>query len=167
MTYSQTSDMLIGDVFTDETKKLKHVTLASKEVDEKLGFKFSTPFDESAVSGPAWNLISRIANFIASGRFLLESDQSGEENGVHAYGQSLLNEANLAIKAILDGDVNLYPDTGDPQKMTAPHSALVTNVDPYSQVEAFYGFTARPAYGGRGPFLFPVQGPYGPYYPTN
>lgn len=158
-TYSTADELLIGDLTVSPAVKQKHVDAATREVDERLGFNYQTPFTQSSVSRPAWFLIKRIANYIASGRLLLETDQSGEDNGVHAYGLYLLQEVDTILEPILNGEINLSPPSDDLPDPTTPHGARVSNVDPYSQVEAFYGWAARP------PVYFPYPGM--PGYPLS
>jgi len=158
VTYSSKDDLLIGDLPCKDDLKDKHVDDASNEIDSKLGFLYVVPFTSSTVSVPAWILIQRIANNLASGRLLLEINQSrelgsmGYQNGpvkVVSYGQSLIDEAEATLTMILKGDIDLNPpgdDDGDDGGLGALHGARVANLDPYSQVEAFYGWAAKPVY---------------------
>lgn len=144
-TYSVIADLLIGDVTVDDTVKQRHVNQAADEVDSILGFLYPTPFTEGAVSRPGWLLIKRLANFIASGRLLLEIDQAGEEQMVHAYGKSLLQQATDAMEMVLNGAVNLLPgDDGSDTDAKPVNAMLIANVDNFSVVEAFYGYMAKP-----------------------
>lgn len=152
-TYSDKTELLIGDLVCSDTLKDKHVTDASDEIDSKLGFLYTVPFTQASVSAPAWILIHRIANNLASGRLLLEINQSrepaalGYQNApvkVTSYGQSLIDEAEATLAMIVKGDINLNPpgDSGDDLKVL--HGSRVANLDKYSQVEAFYGWASKP-----------------------
>ena len=163
-TYSASADLLIGDLIVSTTLKDKHVTDASDEIDAKLGFIYTVPFVESAVSAPAWILIRRIANNLASGRLLLEVNQSREPAAVGyqqqpvkvvSYGQSLIDEAEHALDLILQGDIPLTPVTPDPTGAPVLHGARVGNADGYSQVEAFYGWASKPVVTPQGWPLLP------------
>jgi len=155
VTYSSKDDLLIGDLPCSTELKDKHVDDASNEIDSKLGFLYTVPFTASAVSIPGWILIKRIANNLASGRLLLEVNQSrepgsmGYQNGpvkVVSYGQSLIDEAEATLTMILKGDIDLHPpveNNGDDGGLGFLHGARVANTDSYSQVEAFYGWAAQ------------------------
>lgn len=145
-TYSTISDLFVGDITIDTATKQQHVDRAADEVDSRLGFMYVTPFTQGALSRPGWLFIQRLANFIASGRLLLEIDQAGEGMMIHAYGKRLLDDAEECISYVLDGKIDLLPtDPSDPD-IQAVHGATVRNLDPYSQVEAFYGWASIPAW---------------------
>lgn len=149
-TYSNVTDLFVGDITVDDTIKQNHVDRAADEVDSRLGFLYVTPFVEGDISRPGWLLIQRLANFIASGRLLLEIDQAGEQQMIHAYGKRLLDDAEATIQLILSGQIDLRPQ--DPTEIEVPaiNGAKVVNLDPYSQVEAFYGWAAIPGYNYSG-----------------
>lgn len=159
-TYGLITDMLIGDVTVDDSVKQRHVDQAADEVDSKLGFLYPTPFTEVALSRPGWLLIRRLANFIASGRLIMEIDQGGEENIVHKYGMSLLQQAEDAMCIILDGSVNLLPgDDGSGAGDAPVNGMLIGNVDKFATVDAFYDYMAKPP-------IFPdPRYPYDPWIP--
>lgn len=143
-TYSATTDLLVGDVTIDDAVKTRHVNQAADEVDSNLGFLYPTPFTEGALSRPGWLLIQRLANFIASGRLLMEIDQGGEEQMIHAYGKSLLQQATDAMSLILSGAIDLRPGDDGSTEVPATNGMLIANVDDFSVVDKFYDYMAKP-----------------------
>jgi hypothetical protein len=165
VTYSTIDELLIGDLTVSDTLKTKHTVDASDEIDSKLGFQYVVPFTQSSVSAPAWILIHRIANNLASGRLLLEVNQSrepaaiGYQNAavkVVTYGQSLVDEAEGVLDMIIKGEIKLDNPSEPTTNQTLMRGARVANTDGYSQVEAFYGWASIPAVDKViAPFLVP------------
>jgi hypothetical protein len=158
LAYSATSDLLIGDVQLPAGKDgTKYVDQASDEIDSRLGFTYATPFDvsdSSAVSRPAILLLKTLNIWISSGRAMMDLGTSGENGAPNAYGKYLLTEAEAMLtliqegRIILDGAAPASPDS--PVEFSS--RVLISNVDPYSMVEAFYGWAAKPTiFRGGGP----------------
>lgn len=143
-TYSHVPDLLVGDVVIAADIKQRHVNNATDEVDSKLGFDYPTPFTPDNTSRQGWLLIKRLANFYASGRLLLEIAQVGEQQQINSYGKSLVDQADEVVACILKGDINLSPESVEPDPVQ--NQFLIQNLDPVSQVEAFYGYIAQPTY---------------------
>lgn len=169
VTYSAVVDLLIGDQEVKTDIKTRHVIDASNEIDSKLGFLYDVPFTEAAVSAPAWILIKRVANNFASGRLLLEVNQSREGASIGyqglpvkvvSYGQSLIDDAQTVIQMIIDGKINLNPpDPGESDNpLNQQHGMRVVNLDPHSPVEAFYGWAAQRTYPPDPRFPFYPEG---------
>ena len=152
--YGDITDLDVGDISVLDDTKTRHVNNAADEIDSRLGFMYQTPFTVSNTSDAGWKLIQRLARFVASGRLLMEIAQASENQMVQAYAKRLLDDAEAAFALILEGKVNLSPATpSDPGSSVDNQNAVtVTNLDPYSQVEAFYGWAALPPgtvrYGG-------------------
>src|SRR3982751_5310702 len=121
--YSASSDLLLGEIpIPSYIDKDKVVQDASDEIDSKIGHIFATPLNltgtgEGALSRPAALLIKRINNSLASGRLLLAIASPQEDSNLHAYGWSLIKEANEALYAICEGDIQLEGALANP---TAP-----------------------------------------------
>jgi hypothetical protein len=151
MAYSATTDLLNGNIpLPSYVNTQKYVDDAADEIDSKIGFIYQTPIDvttNSLVPRPARLLLKRINNFLATGRILMAVDAGGEEVQVHAYAASLIRDANAALDMIVSGDVIIEGavrlDTGDAAQVTA---IIVNNLDPESNVEAFYDRIANPSY---------------------
>lgn len=157
-----TTDLLTGNIPTPAYLNIqKFVDDAGDEIDSKVGFLYSTPLDvadTSAMVRPARLLIKRLNVFLATGRLLLAADAGGEENQIHAYGVSLLREANAALDAIASGAIVLDGAAQVPGSSVAT-VPVINNKDPESNVDAFYDRIANPRY------LFPDLLPR--YYSTN
>lgn len=157
--YSTKDDLLLGQIplpsYIDGTKIVQD---AADEIDSKIGMRYRTPIDVSdtntAVSRPVKLLLKRINNFLATGRLILQVASPEENRNLHAYGWSLVQEANAAIEAIVSGEVIL--DGVEPAENATDQPAvsvpLINNLDPESNVEAFYDRMANPNYR----FLAPV-----------
>jgi hypothetical protein len=152
MTYSAVADLLLGNVPLPTTlDPAKFVQDAADEIDSRIGFVYVTPIPVASMSAPSERptalLLKRISNWLASGRLILALDAGGEDYAVHAYGLKLVKDASEAIDAIcslqviLEGAMRL-----DGTEPLTGHKArpLIHNLDPQSQVEAFYAYTADP-----------------------
>src|SRR6478736_7536461 len=134
----------------------KIVQDAADEIDSKLGHLFETPFnvtegDPDALSRPSRLLLKRINSHLATGRLILQVASPEENRNLHAYGYSLVKEAEEALECIVKGDISLdgaVPLDGTVPQPTVP---LINNLDPESNVEAFYNRIANPSYVYFGP----------------
>lgn len=148
MPYCAPTDLLIGDIplagkYGDGTA---FVQLAADEIDSQIGHIYVTPvlFDEStpekiATVRPAKLLLKKINTLLASGRIVLDQAAGAEDDRLHAYGRSMVNEALKLLEKIMNREIQL---TDAPllteeaaREYTGPQ---VINEDAYSQVEAFY-----------------------------
>lgn len=149
--YSTTSDLLTGNIPVPAAfSPQKFVDDAADEIDSKIGFLYVTPVDvtqTSTVTRPARLLLKRINNFLATGRLLLAAAAGQEDTQLHAYGLSLIQEANTALNQIASGQIPIeggtLVDTGDEAAFTG---IIIDNLDPESSVEAFYDRIANPNY---------------------
>lgn len=123
---------------------------AADEIDIQLGSVYVTPFSmaesgETALSRPTRLFLKRLNASLASGRILLQVAAPEEQRQLHAYAQSLVDEALGALRAIRENEYQLDApklDTGIPV-VTVP---LISNLDSESNVEAFYNRIANPNY---------------------
>jgi hypothetical protein len=150
MAYSQTTDLLLGEIpVPSYINTQKVVDDAADEIDSKLGHIYTTPFnvtDPGPMSRPARLLLKRINNFLATGRLILAVASPEENQTLHAYGWSLIREATTALDAIINGDIPLEGAqvvTGTSLPVSTP---LINNLDSESNVEAFYDRIANPNY---------------------
>lgn len=146
--YSKVEDLLTGDIrlpgYLDVPGAVQDAT---DEIDSKIGALYDTPIDisdTSPVSRPARLMLKRVANFLASGRLLLEVAASAEQTELHAYAKSLVDEANLAISQIATGELPLPGAEMVPNAQRRGSTPLIANVDATSNVEAFYERFANP-----------------------
>lgn len=165
--YATLSDLLVGDVtlpsYVDQQKMLND---AADEVDSHIGFIYQTPIDfgQSGLSRPVKLIIKRITAHLATGRLLLLLDSAGEDDRVHAYGQSLIKTAMDALQAIESGKIVLEGATPSDPTANVAAGPQIYNKDPESNVEAFYDRLANPWFSPYG-FLgesYPWPPPYDP-----
>lgn len=149
--YSEESDLLIGDIpLPRGLRPQKYVDDATNEIDSFIGFIYQTPVDvteASLVARPARLLLKRIANQLASGRLIMAQSTGSQRMELHAYGARLVNEATAVLRQIANGEILLpgaLPVDGvDEGNFTGPQ---IANLDPESNVEAFYNRIANPTY---------------------
>jgi hypothetical protein len=73
--------------------------------------------------------------------------QSQEDTRLHAYGYSLVQDAQLALAQIASGELVLeLPPVEGADVEVAVTAPLIDNVDSESNVEAFYDRIANPSY---------------------
>jgi phage gp36-like protein len=141
MAYSSVEDLLIGKIpLPVGVDPQKYVDDATDEVDSYIGFTYVTPVDVSNTSNvdrPVRLLLKRVTNMIATGRLILAMASGAEMQKVHAYGRSLIRDALDILTQISEGKVILtsVPQIPGTEGTTAP---MIANVDPESNVEAFY-----------------------------
>jgi hypothetical protein len=141
--YSFADEMLLGDMpLGSASNAEKYVDDAANEIDSVIGQLYETPVDMSE-SGPVARhsrlLLQRIANHLASGRFIMAQAVGGEGTRLHAYGRNLVVGAERALAQLASGDLVL---------VGAPRVAVITDDsdapprilsgDETSGVEAFY-----------------------------
>jgi len=139
MAYCATTDLLAGDIPLTGLDAAKFVNDAADEIDSQIGFRYLTPVASDAAR-PVLLLLKRINAHLATGRMIMAADAAGQRSELHAYGESLVREALASLAAIAGGMVDLpvtpFPSNANDQVEAGP---LIYNVDPVSQVEAFYG----------------------------
>ena len=152
MAYCTADDLLVGNIplpaYLDVNAVIED---AADEIDSKIGWRYVTPIDISEpgpLVRPARLMLKRINAALATGRLILAVASPEEKNNLHAYGWSLVREANGAINVIADGTVPLEGATlVDPAIDDEPVAVpLINNLDSESQVEAFYDRVANPDY---------------------
>lgn len=153
MAYAAVTDLLTGAIPTPAyLSTQKYVDDAADEIDSHIGLMYATPIDVTDVESnpvvrPVRLLLKRINTYLATGRLIMAATSNGEDDNLHAYGLSLVQEANAALKSISSGEIVL---TGvlpaDPNALARTTGPLISNVDPESSVEAFYDRVANPNY---------------------
>jgi|SRR5690348_1250597 len=106
--YCASGDLVLGGIPTPAgLDQNKIVADAADEIDSQIGMRYLTPIDTANVPRPVQLLLKRINVALASGRLILAADSNGENQQLHAYGLSLINEAKEALRAIAAGDMFL------------------------------------------------------------
>ena len=149
MAYSTTNDLLLGGIpIPAGLQAQKFVNDAADEVDSQIGMLYITPVDvnSSTLVRPVKLLLKRLNNFIATGRLILAVTSNNEDDRLHAYGLSLLKEANEALHMIASGQVVLDGAPVTDANVPRVSVPLIGNLDSESNVEAFYDRIANPTY---------------------
>lgn len=151
--YSSPEDLLLGNIpLRDDATQLKYCSDATDEIDSTIGFLYETPVDMTddpgTVARPSRLLLKRINNFIASGRLILAYAAGTEDDNLNAYAQYLLGQARDALMKIASGDIVLQGAVtiGDGSENPVSSGPLFFNLDPESNVEAFYDRIVNPNY---------------------
>lgn len=170
MAYCTGADItdLLGDIqLRSDTDVNSFAQKASDEVDSVIGFTYVTPiFDVatwpsgSAVDRVSKLLLQRVASFIGAARLIMSYDQQGEDNKPNAYAVYLLDQANTSLEMICEGRLALGGAAPLNPNVEIGSRVVGSNIDPYSQVEALYGWAAQPTHI-HGGFLFEPDRPFG------
>lgn len=158
-TYCNVVDLLLGDIATSAAlSPQKYVEDASDEIDSKIGFIYQTPISiDAPTPRPVVLLLKRICSHLASGRLIMAGTLSVEGDNLHAYGESLVAGAQLAITQIMSNQIRLDGVTlSGLDALPTTHIPLIANKDSESAVDAFYDRVANPSYN----FVRPYS-PYG------
>lgn len=150
--YSSPSDMIIGNIPATDPMKTQYLNLAADEMDSVLGMTYETPInvsDDSPVKRHSRLLIKNISVWLSSGRLMLATSANGEDDQLHAYAKYLVEQATSMLMKIASGEIELDGAVRNADEdPNAENKALIYNVDPESNVEAFYDriYMAPPAY---------------------
>lgn len=153
MAYCESSDLVTGGIpLPANTTTQDYIKNASDEIDSYLAALYVTPITVPMLPDGINPIdskhrqtiltLKRINAHLASGRLLTSLASGGEDDQVHAYGLMLLREALAAIKQLATGSPDLHGSTKQEESNEADMRGAVYNVDPYSQVESFYGMAA-------------------------
>lgn len=116
------------------------VNAAAEEIDSRLGLQYVTPVVldiNNPKQRPAVLLLKRINSWLAAGRSILALDAGGEDDQIHQYGKSLVDQSLMALDQIVDGTILLPgadPVTPDEQRVTGP---IASFADDASLVESY------------------------------
>ena len=143
--YCEVVDLLIGDIPTPAyLDKQKFVDDAGDEIDSWLGARYVTPIvlqESLPAQRPSFLMLKRINAHLASGRLLLSAATGGEDTDLHRYGWQLIQDALAALRSLVAGEpVLVGAQPADTSGMASSEGSipLITNGDPYSQVDGFY-----------------------------
>lgn len=159
--YSAPADMIIGNIPTTTPIQMQYLNLAADEMDSVLGMQYVTPInvaEDSPVKRHSRLLLKNISIWLSSGRLMLATSANGEDDQLHAYAKYLVENATAMLMKIASGEIKLdgAEHNEDEENPDASNQALIYNVDPESNVEAFYDriYMAPPAYpvGDRSPW---------------
>ncbi len=146
MAYCKTDQLRLGNIPLPANGSAERaVNQAADEIDAALGFKYVVPIRATgATERPVATLISNINIYLATGRLIEELTAAREDAQIHAYALGLVNEAHMALRSILNGEIILegveVVTTGDP----ATGGPVLYNKDETSNVEDFYDNISNP-----------------------
>lgn len=143
MPYSSENDMLLGNIPAPMSLKTQYLNLATDEIDSVIGLTYETPVDvtdspTNPVKRPARLLLKNISIWLSSGRLMLATSANGEDDQLHAYAKYLVDQATSMLMKIGSGEVALDDAPKNEEDVDAEAGALIYNIDPESNVEAFY-----------------------------
>jgi phage gp36-like protein len=139
-TYCQPNDLLVGDISGVEPLKQQFITAATEEIDSQLGFIYELPLSGASAHGTL--ILKGICRKLASGRLLMAQASASEDNSVHAYGMSLVEEAQRDLWSIR----NAQTDIGAVKVASAATSGNAPTIiqgDTTSGVDYFYAWLNR------------------------
>lgn len=152
--YSSPEDVLLGTDMAlpgDDTIE-RFVMDAAKEIDSRLGFKYKTPLrftrivngsvtlvdpNDPETFTPSYLLVSRLSNFIASGRYILAATTPEENASIHQYGNKLLRDAEAILSQITSNRADLEIEELPVETESSPYGLLVANKERRSYVNQF------------------------------
>ena len=132
MAYCTNADLLIEPGFPisgGETTKTKFVNLAAMEIDAILGERYVVPVPLATLPQHEKDLLKIINIKRASGSLILSQANAGEDTALHQYGLWLINEAQMQLMAIANGDIDLQSPRVD-QGGEPTEGGLPTDDDP-------------------------------------
>lgn len=151
--YVEEDDLLLGeltDTLPATIDVTRYLAMAAQEIDGKLGVLYAVPVDYQALPNAQGGLLSSIHRKLTSGRIIMAATAHMADSHVHAYGLSLVKEAQMELMAVANGDVVLIgaervDGDGDPRgdiddaEIADPLARVPsgTNRDTVSAVEQF------------------------------
>lgn len=143
MAYCVVTDLLMGSIpLPSGAQPQAYVDMAAEEIDAVLGSRYVTPIAIDVLdpaTRPAILTLKNINRKLATGRLILAADAGGQDETLHAYGLSLVKEAQTALLTLsassdsLPGAVPI-PTSG----LTYSSGPRILNKEPVSLVDGFY-----------------------------
>jgi hypothetical protein len=140
MPYCTTNDLLIGQLISRTPPEVvpgDYVNRAADEMDSRLGFVYQTPLPVTGINAlPSHQvkLLKSINLKLASGRIILATTIATEDVTIHQYGLRLIQEADLELAAIANGDVKLSAPMVDSDGVVIGEIVDPDDADPYARV---------------------------------
>jgi hypothetical protein len=140
--YCEPGDLLFGDMSISPTNAVRWIQAAEDEINQRLGVIYVLPPGPGA-SVNALLTLKRLAILVATGRGMMAQPAAGEDNGVNAYGEYLLRDAEKLFCDLIDGTLDLIGVDKLPELATSGNAPTVVWEDSVAPVDAFYGFAVR------------------------
>jgi hypothetical protein len=151
--YCTDADLLISSNLPMPTgmHKSKYVQDAADEINLRLANRYRVPVvftaEQQQLYAATLLFLKQLNVHIATGRLIMALDARGENDTLHAYGASLVSGALELIQDILKGDISLEGAVSLNDLENVDHGSTrpaLANLDPFSQVEAFYQVASAP-----------------------
>lgn len=147
MAYCLIGDLLTGDIpLPVVISAQQYINSAADEIDAALGQIYVTPIVLDVTSPavrPSVLVLKGVNAKLASGRIIMAADAGGQDTVLHAYGLSLIREAQATLVE-LRASAETLPGATPVTTITAGQNIgkgpLIVNQDPVSSVDAFYAF---------------------------
>ena len=113
--------------------KEKFIDFAAGDMDSKLGYRYVTPIDTTALPVHQLQLLMSINAKLATGRLIMATAVGGEDTAVHQYALYLVKEAEMDLMSIANGQVDLVAVEVDEDGNTLPGIDNPTIADPFAR----------------------------------
>lgn len=160
MAYSTVDDLFLGDITLGANiNPTKFVDEAALEIDSKIGQTYVLPLVADDDHGfdvvPQFTLdnLSKINNWLASGRLILAINATSGDDTLNGYGAMLVKDATAEIEAIKNGLQDLIGAKRAPLRSAAGdtyNGPTLVNADSVSAVDTFYAGVMGGATDGEG-----------------
>lgn len=140
--YCSREDLLVGDLTVSPAQLDRFIAQAADDIDAELGVEYIVPILFTNTPPHVRLMLKKINTLLATGRFIMAQAVGGEQDGTHAYGYSLVKEAQGMILAIKNGQVEL-PGVTRRIVQVQGNAPAIFNHDKHSAVDAFYGLTGN------------------------
>lgn len=132
-------DLLVGDAVLTNVDPSRQLNNAKNEILSHLGTIYASPLPEVDETSSVGLRLTLIHNRLASGRLILEFAMGSESEALHAYGNSLVQEALADLKLF---GVTYHIQGASPVDPTASSDTMPGSfggdpVSPFTTYEAF------------------------------
>ena len=149
--YCISSDLPLGQLtgrLPVEISVNNYMNAAADHIDARLGFMYLTPFDVEGVGSlPSHQvkLLKGINAKRAAGQIILAATIATEDNVLQQYGLWLIQEADIELQAIQNGDVRLAAPLVDSDGLPLDPTTDPDDADPYARTPSAYVIDAYSA----------------------
>ena len=171
MPYCATADLLLGQLETRlpaEVNMSEYISIVADEIDARLGFLYEVPFETVGVNAlppHQVKLLKSINAKRASGRIIMAATIASEDSVVHQYAMYLMQEADIELAAIANGDVRLSAPPIGPDGLPLEPTDDPEMDDPLARIP---GAVSRDLYSATAAFEATVyQGDNVPWAPND
>lgn len=142
MAYCNPDSLLVGSIAVDGDERALYTDIGASEIDAALGFAYEVPIvpipPATALPTNVAAILEKCNRLISTGRLILARN-AAVDDGLHAYGMSLLMEGTGILQSIAGGALDL-PGVIEivPEPIGDGSAAMgIINADSVSGVEAY------------------------------